>query len=179
MRRVVMGSDAEGQSVVLADEKTEPTTVAVLPGFEVYRVWELDDTATLPVTKPDGATSGGFFPGPRGVRFGFLTVPPHTSYIPPEGTDMAAAAAEAEAKLPGMAATFDPERPGMHTTSTVDYIVVVSGQARMHTDNDVEVILNAGDCLIQNGTAHAWFNDTDEPLVLAYTLCGARIGGER
>lgn len=174
MRRVVMGSNSEGKSVVLADDAVEPTEVALLPGFEVHRVWELEETPELPVTKPNGAVSGQFFPGPGGVRFGALTIPPHASYIPPEGTDLEAAGAEAEAKLPGMGATFDPVRPGMHTTATVDYIVVVSGAGRMRTDDDVDIHLSAGDCLIQNGTAHAWFNDTDEPLVLGYTLCGAR-----
>ncbi|SFB40784.1 Cupin domain-containing protein [Amycolatopsis marina] len=177
MRRVVMGHNEAGKAEVLADENVEPITVAMLPGVELHRVWELDEHPSLPVTKAQSAQAGTYFPGPDGVRFGFVTIPPGLSYEPPADVPaelLEAAAAEAEAKLPGMAATFDQDRPGVHTTHTVDYIVVVSGEGRMQTDDGVEVRLRAGECLIQNGTPHAWFNDGDQPFVVAYTICGAR-----
>jgi quercetin dioxygenase-like cupin family protein len=36
-----------------------------------------------------------------------------------------------------------------------------------------EVVLKAGDVLIQRGTNHAWSNRTDEPARLAFVLIGA------
>ncbi|MGV0768716.1 cupin domain-containing protein [Mycobacterium syngnathidarum] len=148
-------------------------TATLLPGVEIHRAWETDHPS-LPVTDIDtGGPKSNFFPGPGGVRFGFLSVPPGIDYIPDPNADLAAAAAEMEQKLPGAAATFSTEQPGEHTTDTVDYIVVVSGNGVMRAPG-IEVRLSAGDCLVQNGTAHAWFNEGDRPLVLAFALCGAQ-----
>lgn len=173
IRRVVMGNDARGKTTVLDDSSVEPTTVTLLPGAEIHRVWELD-SVSVPVSNPSaGDPTTTFFPEHGGVRFGFLTVPPGITYIPDPDADLEAAATEMEQKLPGAAVTFSfPDQPGAHVTQTVDYIVVLSGEALMRVD-DTEVRLGQGDCLIQNGTPHAWFNDGSEPLVMAFALCGA------
>lgn len=177
MRRVVTGHNASGEVEVLSDEDVPAITVAMLPGVEVHRMWELDHLPELPVAAGQGPPNGSFFPGPGGLRFGYITIPPGLSYdlpadITPEALE--AAGREAEEKLPGMAATFDPDRPGMHATETVDYIVALAGEGRMEGHDGIEIRLRAGDCLIQNGAPHAWFNDGTEPFVLCYTLCGAR-----
>lgn len=172
VRKVIMGTTDGGQTRVIADETVEPVTATLLPGVEIFRVWETDEP-TLPVRSPEaGLAKGPFFPAPGGLRFGFLTVPPGIDYVPAPGADLQAAAAEMEEKLPGAAATFSTEHPGEHTTSSIDYIVVVSGRAIMRASDGVEIRLDTGDCLVQNGTAHAWFNDGDEPLVMAFALSG-------
>lgn len=174
IRRVVMGTGETGQAAVLSDDRVEPVVASLLPGVEIFRVWELDHPA-LPVTDTAvGSPKATFFPGPIGVRFGFLSIPPGIDYIPAPEADLAAAATEMEAKLPGATATFAIDNPGEHTTATVDYLVVVSGCGVMRAPG-IEVRLTAGDCLVQNGTAHAWFNDGEEPFVLAYALGGAEF----
>lgn len=173
VRRIIMGTTEEGHPRVIADESVEPVRASLLPGVEIYRVWEVDQPS-LPVRAAEaGGLKDTFFPPPGGLRFGFLTIPPGIDYIPAPDADLAAAAAEMEAKLPGAAATFSTERPGEHTTATVDYIVVLAGRGLMRAPGGVEVRLNTGDCLVQNGTAHAWFNDGEEPLVMAFALHGA------
>lgn len=174
VRRIVTGTE-NNTTVVLAEDKVEPVTAQLLPGVEIYRIWELDNAA-IPVTDADeGAHKATFFPGPEGgIRFGRLVIPPGIDYIPAPDADLDAAAVEMESKLPGAAATFAPDRPGEHTTQTVDYIVVLSGHGIMRADG-VEFRIAPGDCVIQNGTAHAWFNDGEEPLVMAFTLLGAAI----
>jgi quercetin dioxygenase-like cupin family protein len=61
----------------------------------------------------------------------------------------------------------------MHTTATIDYGVVLSGQATLELDNGAKVVLHRGDTYIQNGTRHRWSNIGDEPAVLAVALIGA------
>ncbi|MFI6363148.1 cupin domain-containing protein [Nocardia sp. NPDC050630] len=175
MRRVVMGHNDSGETQVLSDTDIDPITIALLPGATVHRMWELDKAPVLPVTTTQAAPTGTYFPGPGGLRFGCISIPPGLSYEPPadvSASDMEAVIAEADAKLPGMMATFDATRPGMHTTPTVDFVVVLSGEGRLRTDNGIDVALRAGDCVIQNGSAHGWFNDGTEPFVFWYTLCG-------
>ena len=66
------------------------------------------------------------------------------------------------------AATFGKggRHPLMHRTETIDYAIVLSGEITMLLDVG-EVVLNAGDILVQCGTNHAWVNRTNAPAVVA------------
>lgn len=175
MRRIVVGDDGAGQGTVLSDEKVEPLTLALLPGAQLHRMWEVDELPTLPVDRMPSDADTSYFPGPGGVRFGFISVPPGLSYEPDaelSEAEMAAVAAEAEQKLPGMMAAFDPARPGVHATESVDFVVVLSGEGRLRIGDGEDVALRPGDCVVQHGAPHAWFNDGTEPFVFCYTLCG-------
>jgi quercetin dioxygenase-like cupin family protein len=61
----------------------------------------------------------------------------------------------------------------MHKTDTVDYCVVLSGEIWAVLDES-EVLLRAGDCLVQRGTNHAWSNRSDEPCLIAFVLMAAK-----
>ena len=66
------------------------------------------------------------------------------------------------------------ENIGMHTTDTVDYEFVISGEVVLELDDGAEVTLRPGDTVVQNGTRHAWRNRTSEPAVLVVVLVGAK-----
>jgi len=55
----------------------------------------------------------------------------------------------------------------------VDFDVVVSGEVYLELDNGAEVHLKVGDCVVQNGTRHAWHNRSAQNCVIAVTLLGA------
>ena len=96
-----------------------------------------------------------YFPPARGFRFGFFTLAPDAQGLPPD-LDVAAALAEMGEKLPGMADVMERGDPGMHRTDTVDFLYVVSGEVVLELDQGAERKLGPGDCVIQNGTRHAW-----------------------
>ena len=75
--------------------------------------------------------------------------------------------------MPGVMEVLESDHPGMHTTETVDFDVVVFGEVVMELDDGAEVVLKAGDCVIQNGTRHAWHNRSSERAVIAFALVGA------
>jgi mannose-6-phosphate isomerase-like protein (cupin superfamily) len=62
----------------------------------------------------------------------------------------------------------------MHTTDTIDYDIILSGEIWMEVDDGVEVHLKAGDCVIQNGTRHAWRNKGTKNCIMASILIGAK-----
>jgi len=67
-----------------------------------------------------------------------------------------------------------------HRTSSVDYIVVISGEIDMELDES-SVHLEAGDVMVQRGTIHNWVNRGSAPCVLAVVLIDAKpveAGGE-
>jgi mannose-6-phosphate isomerase-like protein (cupin superfamily) len=168
---VITGQDKSGKSVIVRDTPVEPVSLALLPGYEFHRWWGSDSVPQLPT---DGAPTPQprYFPLPNGFRFGFVTIPPDaTSSVEHIGTE--GALAEIQQKLPGMMEVLEPKHPGMHTTDTVDFDVVVSGEVYLELDDGAEVLLKAGDCVIQNGTRHAWRNRSAQKCVIAFALIGA------
>lgn len=172
VRRVVTGTDRAGKSVFARDERVAPTTVGLMPGLEFLPLWGADDQVVLPTdgSQPDAAA---YFPPAGGFRFGMVSIPPEGSGATPDAT---AGPDEIERKLPGLLSHMEPAHPGMHTTDTVDFDVVMSGEVFVELDDGAEVHLKAGDCIIQNGTRHAWHNRSSEPCVLAVTTIGASRG---
>jgi mannose-6-phosphate isomerase-like protein (cupin superfamily) len=108
-----------------------------------------------------------------GFRFGLFTIPPDGGTGAPANIDIETAIAEFEEKLPGMAEHLELDHPGMHTTATIDYGIVLSGRPVLELDDGEKVALEPGDTYVQNGTRHRWSNSGDVPAVLAVTLIGA------
>lgn len=172
IRRVITGHDADGKAIVVDDQLVAPITPTLAPGNEFHRLWGSDAVVTFPDdgTRPDDRE---YFPPVGGFRFGFFTIPPDGGVGAPPDLDLEAALEEFEEKLPGMGRYLEHAEPGMHTTATVDYGVVISGQAILELDDGLKVALNAGDSYVQNGTRHRWSNVGDVPAVIAITLIGA------
>jgi uncharacterized cupin superfamily protein len=61
---------------------------------------------------------------------------------------------------------------GRHATETVDHVVVVQGEIVCLFDEG-EVILRAGDVLVQRGVQHAWSNRSDQPCRLIAVILDA------
>jgi mannose-6-phosphate isomerase-like protein (cupin superfamily) len=59
--------------------------------------------------------------------------------------------------------------PLMHRTETIDYAIVLSGEITMVLD-DSEVVLRAGDVVVQCGTNHAWANRSNSPATVLFVL---------
>ncbi len=168
---VVTGQNASGKSVFARSTPIKPVSLALLPGYEFHRVWGSDSIPELPA---DGAppSQPRYFPPKHGFRFAFFTIPPDaTTRV--DRVNMAAALEEIQQKLPGLMDVLEPDHPGMHTTDTVDFDVVVSGEVVLELDDGAEVLLKAGSCVIQNGTRHAWHNRSSQKCVIAVTLLGA------
>jgi mannose-6-phosphate isomerase-like protein (cupin superfamily) len=170
-RRVVTGHNREGKAVFAGDEMVAPVTLALLPGSEFHQLWGSDSTPTFP---DDGSrpTAERYFPPCGGSRFGFFTIPPDGGTGVPPDLDIGAALEEFTQKLPGMQEYVEIDEPGMHTTATIDYGVVLSGAATLELDDGAKVVLEAGDTYVQNGTRHRWSNTGDVPAVLAIVLLG-------
>lgn len=172
VRRVVTGQRSDGKSVFVRDEEVEPLRLPLMGGVEFRRVWGGDETTTLPTggAEPSAPT---FFPPAAGYRFTFVTLPPEGSTTIPDDLDLEQAVAEMNAKLPGMMEHMEPDNPGMHTTDTVDLDLIITGELDLELDDGAEVHLRPGDCVVQNGTRHAWHNRTSEPCTMLSILVGA------
>jgi quercetin dioxygenase-like cupin family protein len=124
---------------------TEVTGEPPRVGVVVHDLWGSDTPLTLP-TEGTRPETGGLAVSPGGFRFTLVSFAPR------------------EEVLGG----------GMHSSDTVDVGYVVSGELWMELDDGAETLLRTGDCLVLNGTIHAWHNRSDEPCVFAMAAVGAR-----
>jgi len=68
---------------------------------------------------------------------------------------------------------FPPgNKPHMHRTETVDYVIVIEGEIEMDMDGST-VKLKTGDVMVQRGTNHAWANRSDKRARVAFVLIDA------
>ena len=144
------------------------------PGFSQALVWTTAPGPTLPFDGADPTpVAPSLVPVPGATSFIVLMFPPDAVYAD-SGFDGAAAAAEAAEHSPGIAETLEPDSPGMHTTPTVDYNVVLDGEIWLELSDGAEVKLAAGDVVVQHGARHAWRNKSGRPATIAAILIGAQ-----
>jgi hypothetical protein len=172
VRRVVTGHDADGNAVVASDTEVDGYRPSLTPGSEFHFLWGGDGPPHFP---DDGSEPPHhpYFPAAGGFRFGFFAVPPGHRVATEPPADLDAALADFEEHMPGLRDHMEPDAPGMHTTSTVDFEVVLDGEVWLELDDGVEVHLKPGDTVVQNGTRHAWRNHGDTTARLAVILIGA------
>jgi quercetin dioxygenase-like cupin family protein len=168
MRRVVTGHTPDGKATVVSD--TELDAINILP-FEFHNIWWADEAPTFP---DDGSPPlySTYFPPVGGFRFVIATWPPE-SVEQPENMDLDALLEKLEEAMPGAVKYMEKDSPGMHTTDTIDFEYVISGEIWLELDDGKEVQLRAGDTVIQNGTRHAWHNRGSEPCSMVICLIGA------
>lgn len=175
IRRVVAGRDSEGKAVVLSDEAAPCTkNFASLPGFSSTLLWATPAVPKLRTGHASDPTTEATSVVPEGgeTRILMVTFPPDTEMARAE-FDPIAFAAEFQAASPGLAEKFEPEHPGMHTTDSIDYDVVLEGEVTLELDDGVEVLLKRHDVSVQHGNRHAWRNKTDRPATMLFVLIGA------
>jgi hypothetical protein len=168
IRRIVTARRADGTSFIAEDGKPRAERrVEARPGYRVNNLW-VTKTTPAEVDAPDeSAAHQGILPPKRGTVLRVID-------FPPEPADPA----ERER---GMAATFQGmfrdadhqlrpgQHPGVHTTETVDYAIILSGEIYAVMDEG-ETLMKAGDILVQRATRHGWANRSAAPCRIAFVL---------
>jgi len=144
IRRVVTGHDSGNVAKVLMDSAASNAKYPS-PGAVSTMIWCSDQT---PAAIPAGENIEDM-----GARM--LGTPP-----PPNGTRFAVI-------------DFPPgNKPHVHRTETLDYVLVMEGEIDMDMDNST-VTLKAGDVMVQRGTNHAWTNRSTARARVAFVLIDA------
>ena len=171
IRRVVTGQDRGGKSVVAHDgappwaKQFEHT-----PGFASAVLWATPQNPSADPIDPTPDLSS-IVPGPGGTSFLMVTFPPDSVMAQPTFDPVAAGQEHAE-ESPGLVDFFEPDAPGMHTTPTVDYGIVLDGEIWLELDDGKTVHLKRHDVVVQNNTRHAWRNKSTTPTKMVFVLIG-------
>ena len=170
VRRVVTGHDGKGKSMFLFDgHAPNVKELASMPGLALTDLWE---TTAAPASNAGSADAGArpvrLEPPTSGSILRIVEFPPDSAWR--NNVDSKAAFDSIGAGHAKDAGNADPM---MHTTATIDYIIVLKGEivAIMETG---ETLLKAGDILVQRGTNHSWSVRGDKPCIIAAILIGAK-----
>lgn len=177
MKRVVTAIGADGKShIERADEPTRILRLDRLPGLEFAEIWATDAPFT-PSTPCDDITTTmqSLVPTAHGTRFRIVTLPPDHTVLsalsqPETALELLG---DLRKQAPGIGDAGDPHDPAMHVTPTLDYGIVLSGEVTLEMDSGESVLMRCGDCIVQQGTKHAWRNRTEKPVVIAFVMVGA------
>ena len=171
IRRIVTGHNPAGTSVFLMDG---PSPWEFNVGRGSVTVTELWETREAPA---DNSGSSD----PMDHKFGIL--PPKNGsvfriieYLPDAQRQAEGYDREAAFRAMGAAHALDrssPRHPGFHKTDTIDYVIVLEGEIWALMDEG-ELLMKAGDVLIQRGTNHAWSNRAEKPAYVMFVLIDAK-----
>lgn len=173
IRRVVTGYDEQGKTVVKSDAQMQRPFES-LPGFANTLLWSTDSVPRVGIGHGDDPVAAvtQYLPEPGATRLMVVSVPPDSATAAP-GFDGAAFGMELAQKVPGLAETFEMDSPGMHTTDTVDYGVLLDGELWLELGDGKEVKIGPTDVVVQNGIRHAWRNKSTRPATILFVLIGA------
>jgi mannose-6-phosphate isomerase-like protein (cupin superfamily) len=180
VRRVVTGHDAAGKATVISDGPAPFVHINPI-NSEWYStdIWRTAETPARIVAEPPESTLGPRrqMPTKRGTVLRINHYPPEIDAI--RNMDVAASQKAFAALGNPAAGTFGKggRHPLMHRTETIDYAIVLSGEITMVMD-DRDVLLKAGDIVVQCGTNHAWSNRSKEPCVIAFVLIDGEFDPE-
>jgi len=172
IRRVVTGHDQRGRAVVISDSPAPSARVNKLdPDWFSVDIWRTHEMPANIAAKAGEPTEGPRrqLPTSNGTVLRINSFPPESEAV--RKMTPADAQRAFEALGSSKAATYGKggRHPMMHRTETVDYALILSGEITMVLD-DEEVLLKAGDVVVQCGTNHAWSNRSNAPCVIAFIL---------
>ena len=169
LRRVVTTTDENGKSGVLIDG---PPAAHFRSGDigGLHEIWT--DAASGPLdpteTEDRGQGEPVLSPPTGGVKIRWFSVGPTPADAPPE----AIAELTRQAFVAMGAGDHQPDtsrHPAMHTTHTIDAIILLRGRVRLILDKE-ETEIGPGEVVVQRATNHAWAVVGDEPALFVAVL---------
>ncbi len=165
-RRIVTGNSDSGTAYIVSDG----------PAFEFGTLTEFWVTESCPSDYGSddevAERKVKLEPPENGTIFRFFRVEPEDPDKSREEVDLEVATAFSVVD----AAHCRPDtsrHPRMHTTGSIDYVVLLRGEVTLLLDDD-EVSLKPFDVVIQRGTNHAWINKGTETAELVGILIDAK-----
>jgi mannose-6-phosphate isomerase-like protein (cupin superfamily) len=177
MKRIVTGHDRSGKSIFVSEGEPPKQVTHAAGGLQITEIWGTNDVPVIPAPTEDPTIARHrYFPDPGGTRFVVVRFPPaaEAERAAARAVDAVAATKEFFDHFPGLGDLMEADHPGMHASQTVDYLLVLSGEIDLELDDGATRRLKPGDCVVQNGTRHAWRNPGDVDCVIAGVVVGAR-----
>ncbi len=176
IRRVVTGHDKNGKAIVLSDGPAP--NVYSNPLRAGHKSTDLWTTTAMPAPitreEPDPTLGPQNFVPPMGVKIRISELEPEPESVRNLSPEKVSEWYQTAGHQASSTFGHGGRHPLMHKTETIDYAVVLEGEMTMVMD-DQDIVLKAGDVLIQRGTNHAWSNRSDKRVRILYILIDGRF----
>ena len=172
MRRIITGHNSDRKSILTIDGPPARSIGEDVGGL--FEIWNTDGNLIDTTDSIDRAdTDIVLSPPENGSKFRYFQINPTPEGVPME--IMQEIAADAFEKIGAAHHRIDTSnRPAMHKTETIDYIILLKGDVTLILDEE-EVRLEPHDVVVQRGTNHAWVNNGDEPALLIAVLIDSNL----
>jgi len=165
IRGIVTGHHPDGTSTILFE--SDATEVLEVPGWGagITELWSTDESPVDLNSTADRVRPMSHDPRPNGSLFRVVEVPPESEVKFDTDTAFAAMGSHNRPENARRA-----QHPTMQRTDSLDHILVAQGEMFMVMGDGSETLLTPGDCVVQQGTDHAWANRGTEPCVIFAVL---------
>ena len=172
LRRIITGHNDNGQSIIELDGG--PAQEIGANGSSLHEIWLSESIPADNGVFDDriAEASPTLCPPQGAIKVRWFTVPVENTDASAEEKE-AAAAFGFEAVGAAHCRVDTRLHPAMHKTSSVDYIILISGEVNLLVDAGEARALKPGDVVVQRGTNHAWVNTGSEPALLVAVLADA------
>lgn len=169
IRRVVTGHTANGRSTVLLD--------GFLPEGPVPHDQYVWTTSAAPADNTGSSDAARaphrLEPMVGGSVFRVVEFPPESALAGLSPEQKESFFRDLFGSMDAAHCRVDTSRsPGMHKTSTVDYVIVLRGEVTLLLD-ECEVTLKPGDLVVQRGTNHDWVVRGSQPALMGVVMLSA------
>lgn len=137
----------------IESDKILDITVEYDDGHKITEIWTTNSSPNLE-DKHHEKEEFSLSLAPGQTRFATCTIPPLST-------------------LTSKQINENSSKYGMHSTQTIDYIIVFDGEVELHLENET-VLLKRGDTVVQRGAIHAWHNKTNTPAEIIAVMIGAK-----
>ncbi len=180
VRRVITGHDKDGKAIVLSDGMAPVVKINPLrPGYRGTEIWKTSEMPATITAIEDDPTLGprGLYPPPNGTLIRVTELAPESEELRNMSPERVRSVFETAGA--GAASTYKPgaRHPLMHRTETIDYAIVLEGEITLLLD-DQDVVLKAGDIVIQRGNNHSWSNRSNKICRMLYILVDGKFDPE-
>lgn len=171
MKRYVMGNRDDGTADVLFEDDLDPHLIPLRP----REIWL--NTATPADLSHSGDPVAeqivAHEPPDGGAIFRVLVFPSKQDTPNLSAEDMVKYHQSIHsAHIPSLEYLRSAKNVSMHKTDTLNYFVLIEGEIWALTEGK-DVLLRAGDVIVQLGCMHGWRNDSDKRAVLVAVLIDA------
>lgn len=176
VRRIITENNKDGLSYVREDAFAENISYPV-PGNQDLALINLWGVKSVPTAISDLGSFGQapvpLTPNANGITFRYVDFPPDAELLGFLDTSNIKKAWDHLKTKQNEPRLEKLPHPLMHTTNTVDFGIVLSGEIVLILDQE-ERLMKAGDVAIQRGTHHAWSNRSSQICRMAFILIDAQ-----
>ncbi|APC91585.1 MULTISPECIES: cupin domain-containing protein [Francisella] len=180
VRRIITSTNQQGKSYIMEDSTVSNVQIPLAnidSNLKFHNLWVTNEMPVkINLQREEDPTKDVYVstsPQKNGSMFRIVDYPPEHKLIDTV-RNFSKEELEKFEKQVGVKLDYEANHPFMHSTKSIDFGIVLSGEIYLILDEE-EVFLKAGDVVIQRGTNHSWANRSDNICQMAYVLLDAEL----